>query len=52
MVLEEEMTEKRKHKSLLELAGFETDDRRRRTRPEERIERPAADEADFGDAVP
>ena len=52
MVLEEEMTEKRKHKSLLELAGFETDDRRRRTRPEDRVERPAAEEADFGDAIP
>ena len=52
MVLEEEMIEKRKHKSLMELAGFETDDRRRRERPVDRVERPSAAETDFDDAIP
>lgn len=52
MVLEEEMADRRKHKSLMELAGFQTDDRRRKTRPVEEVERPTVEEPEFGDAVP
>jgi hypothetical protein len=57
-VLEEEMAEGRRHHSLLELAGLETDTERpsRRNRPERaptaRPARPSVDEADFDDALP
>jgi pSer/pThr/pTyr-binding forkhead associated (FHA) protein len=57
LVLEEEIAETRRHSSLMELAGLEseTDRRQRWTRPErapDRIERAKADEAEFEDALP
>jgi pSer/pThr/pTyr-binding forkhead associated (FHA) protein len=57
MVLEEELVESRKKRSLLEMAGLATDDdrggRRRPARaPQERVERPAAAEDGFDDALP
>jgi hypothetical protein len=57
MVLEEEMVESRKRRSLLEMAGLATDDdragRRRPSRaPQERPERPSAEDSHFEDALP
>lgn len=55
--LDQDVQEERKRHSLMELAGFKTDDRgeapppRPRTAPEV-IERPSVDEAEFEDAVP
>jgi pSer/pThr/pTyr-binding forkhead associated (FHA) protein len=57
MVLEEEMVETRKRRSLLEMAGLATDDdragRRRPARaPQEHVERPSAEDSSFEDAIP
>jgi len=54
--LEDEVQEERRRHSLMELAGFDTDDKAARvSRPKTApaaIERPSADEAEFGDSVP
>ena len=54
--LEEEVSDDRRRHSLMELAGFDTDDKvvrvnRPKTAPAA-IERPSVDEAEFDDAVP
>jgi predicted component of type VI protein secretion system len=56
-VLEEEMVQTKKKKSLMEMAGLDTDDNKprhltRAKRAPEQIERLSVDEADFDDAVP
>ncbi len=55
-VLEEEVYESRKRKSLMELAGLESSDGPRKSyrpsRPPEQIERPSVDEAEFEEAIP
>jgi hypothetical protein len=55
-VLEEEVYETRKRKSLMELAGLETDDGPRKSyrpsRPPEQIERASVDEAEFEEPIP
>jgi pSer/pThr/pTyr-binding forkhead associated (FHA) protein len=54
-VIDEDISEARKHTSLMELAGLETDDKpvkRRPTKPPASIERLSVDEAEFEDALP
>jgi pSer/pThr/pTyr-binding forkhead associated (FHA) protein len=55
-VIDEDLVDIRKKTSLMELAGLDTDDKpirnRRPTRPPASIERLAADEGEFDDALP
>ena len=52
-LLDDELADTHKRTSLMELAGLEGDsDRPRAARAAERIVRPSADEADFGDELP
>ncbi len=52
-LLDDELVDTHKRHSLMELAGLEGDtDKRRATRPPERIVRPSAEDADFGDEIP
>ena len=52
-ILDDELVDAPKRHSLMELAGLEGDnDKRRAARAPERIARPSADEADFEDVLP
>jgi hypothetical protein len=52
-ILDEELIEAPKRHSLMELAGLEGDSQKRRpARATERVVRPSAEEADFGDVLP